>query len=134
MSAPRSKVSTVIETLAVSFGREANERLVDLIRKQRSRCLCSVTVIVPSNYVAVTLRRDLASGNYGATSWVGAGLVATDFVTSYRLAETLCGEYFLAQGQQPIRDVVIGTFVRQVLQTNLASSDQLVIMQILSEN
>ena len=29
VSAPRSKVSTVIETLAVSFGREANERLVD---------------------------------------------------------------------------------------------------------
>ena len=116
MSAPRSKVSSVIETLAVSFGREANERLVDLIREAKDQdVFAPVTVIVPSNYVAVTLRRDLASGNYGATSWVGAGLVATDFVTSYRLAETLCGEYFLAQGQQPIRDVVIGTFVRQVL-------------------
>ena len=90
MSAPRSKVSSVIETLAVSFGREANERLVDLIREAKDQdVFAPVTVIVPSNYVAVTLRRDLASGNSGATSWVGAGLVATAFVTSYPLAETL---------------------------------------------
>jgi len=113
---PRSKVSGVIEAVAVSFGRDANEKLVGLVREVKKRdVFAPVTVIVPSNYVAVTLRRDLASGDYGATSWVGAGLVATDFLTSYRLAETLSGEHFLAQGRRPIRDVVIGAVLRQVL-------------------
>ena len=113
---PRPKVSGVIEALAVSFGRDANEKLVDLVRGTKARdVFAPVTVIVPSNYVAVTLRRDLASGDYGTTSWVGTGLVATDFLTSYRLAETLSGEQFLAQGRRPIRDVVIGTVMRQVL-------------------
>ncbi len=58
MSAPRSKVSSVIETLAVSFGREANERLVDLIREAKDQdVFAPVTVIVPSNYVELVAKR-----------------------------------------------------------------------------
>ncbi|MDP7068023.1 MAG: PD-(D/E)XK nuclease family protein, partial [Acidimicrobiales bacterium] len=74
-----------------------------------------VTVIVPSNYVAVALRRELATGDYGPTSWVGTGLVGTQFLTSYRLAETVAGDNFLAQERQPVRGVVIGAAIRQVL-------------------
>ena len=106
----------MIDALAVSFGRDANEKLVGLVRAaKKNDVFAPVTVIVPSNYVAVTLRRDLASGDYGTTSPVGAGLVATDFITCYRLAETLSGEHFLTQGRRPIRDVVIGTVIRRVL-------------------
>ena len=62
----------MIDGREVGFGSEANEQLAGLLRDAKSQdVFAPVCVIVPSNYVAVTLRRELATGNYGATSWVG---------------------------------------------------------------
>ena len=109
-------VDAMIDAREVGFGREANERLARLLHDAKSQdVFASVCVIVPSNYVAVTLRRELATGDYGATSWVGTGLVGTDFLTSYRLAEAVAGHSFLAQGRQPVRGAVIGAAIRQIL-------------------
>lgn len=109
-------VGTVIDARAVTFGRDANEKLAQLLHDAKSQdVFAPVTVIVPSNYVAVALRRELATGDYGPTSWVGTGLVGTQFLTSHRLAETAAGDNFLAQGRQPVRGVVIGAAMRQVL-------------------
>lgn len=106
----------MIDACEVGFGREANEQLAQLLRDAKSEdVFASACVIVPSNYVAVTLRRELATGDFGATSWVGKGLVGTDFLTSYRLAEAVAGHSFLTQGRQPIRGVVIGAAIRQIL-------------------
>ncbi len=106
----------MIDAREVGFGRDANEQLAQLLHDAKLQdVFASVCVIVPSNYVAVTLRRELATGDYGATSWVGTGLVGTDFLTSYRLAEAVAGHSFLAQGRQPIRGVVIGAAIRQIL-------------------
>ena len=112
-------VGAMIDGREVGFGSEANEQLAGLLRDAKSQdVFAPVCVIVPSNYVAVTLRRELATGNYGATSWVGSGLVGTDFLTSYRLAEAVAGHTFLAQGRQPIRGVVICAAIRQILTDN----------------
>ena len=109
-------VGAMIDAREVGFGSEANEQLAGLLHDAKSQdVFAPVCVIVPSNYVAVTLRRELATGNYGATSWVGSGLVGTDFLTSYRLAEAVAGHTFLAQGRQPVRGVVIGAAIRQIL-------------------
>ena len=112
-------VHAMIDAREVGFGREANEQLARLLHDVKSQdVFAPVCVIVPSNYVAVTLRRELATGSYGPTSWVGSGLVGTDFLTSYRLAEAAAGHSFLAQERQPIRGVVIGAAIRQVLSDN----------------
>ena len=106
----------MIDAREVGFGREANEQLAQLLHDAKLQdVFASVCVIVPSNYVAVTLRRELATGDYGATSWVATGLVGTNFLTSYRLAEAVAAHSFLAQGRQPIRGVVIGAAIRQIL-------------------
>ena len=106
----------MIDTSAVGFGQAANQQLAALLRTAKSQdVFAPVCVIVPSNYVAVTLRRDLAKGDYGPTSAIGSGLVATNFLTSYRLAETIFGNSFLNQGKQPVRSVVISAAIRQAL-------------------
>ncbi len=88
MSSPAPIVKNMIDTSAVGFGHAANQQLAALLRTAKSQdVFAPVCVIVPSNYVAVTLRRDLAKGDYGPTSAIGSGLVATNFLTSYRLAE-----------------------------------------------
>ncbi len=116
MSDPSPRVDAVIDAHMVGFGQDANERLSQLLHDAKSDdVFAPVCVIVPSNYVAVTLRRELASGDYGPTSWVGVGLVGTDFLTSYRLAESVVAHSFLAQGRQPVRGVVIGAAIRQIL-------------------
>ena len=109
-------VVAVIDLEAVSFGRDATEKLSGLVRDSKTKDVFTpVTVIVPTNYAAVSLRRDLASGKYGPTSWVGTGLINTNFLTSYRLAESVTGDSFLAQGRQPVRSTVIGAALRQIL-------------------
>ena len=116
MSSPAPIVKNMIDTSAVGFGKAANRQLAALLRTAKSQdVFAPVSVIVPSNYVAVTLRRDLAKGDYGPTSAVGNGLVATNFLTSYRLAETIFGNSFLNQGKQPVRSVVISAAIRQAL-------------------
>ena len=116
MSSPAPIVKNMIDTSAVGFGQAANQQLAALLRTAKSQdVFAPVCVIVPSNYVAVTLRRDLAKGDYGPTSAIGSGLVATNFLTSYRLAETIFGNSFLNQGKQPVRSVVISAAIRQAL-------------------
>lgn len=109
-------VDTVIELEAVSFGRDATEKLSGLLRDSKAEDVFTpVSVIVPTNYAAVSLRRDLASGEYGPTSWVGTGLISTNFLTSYRLAEAITGDSFIIRGRRPLRNIVIGAAIRQVL-------------------
>ena len=82
-------VDTVIELEAVSFGRDATEKLSGLLRDSKAEDVFTpVSVIVPTNYAAVSLRRDLASGEYGPTSWVGTGLINTNFLTKYTRSKT----------------------------------------------
>ena len=70
----------MIDAREVGFGREANEQLARLLHDAKSQdVFASVCVIVPSNYVAVTLRRDLATATNGAPTWVATGMVAKHF-------------------------------------------------------
>ena len=106
----------MIDLRAVSFGRDATEKLAQLFRDSKGEdVFAPVSVIVPTNFAAVSLRRNLASGQYGPTSRVGTGLVGANFFTSYRFAEAVIGDNFITQGRRPVSNAVIGAAIRQVL-------------------
>jgi|TARA_B100000929_G_scaffold6056_2_gene5090 hypothetical protein len=106
----------VIDVRAVGFGRTAPEQLSRLIRESKQDdVFAPVSVIVPTNYAAVNLRRDLAGGEFGATSEVGRGLVGTSFFSFYRLAEALSADDFAIEGRRPLSTNVVEAAVRQVL-------------------
>ena len=68
--------------------------------------LAPVTVIVPGNYAAVALRRELARRG---------GVAGVDFLTLYRLAERLAGPALAAAGRRPVSAPVVLQAVRAVL-------------------
>ena len=91
-----------------AYGRPA----VDLLGRQvradkRGDPLAPVTVIVPSNYAAVSTRRALA-GRRG-------GLANVSFLTLHRLAERLGAASLAAAGRRPVSAPVLAQAVRRVL-------------------
>ncbi|MFT7649902.1 MAG: ATP-dependent helicase/nuclease subunit B [Candidatus Poriferisodalaceae bacterium] len=98
------------------FGRPAAERLRQLISDIKADDpLVPVTVLVPTNYVGVSIRRQLASGELGQVTSAGTGLVGIDLLTPYRMAE-LFGAPILAEvGRRPVSNPVVAAAVRGVL-------------------
>ncbi|CAN5362821.1 PD-(D/E)XK nuclease family protein [soil metagenome] len=89
-----------------------------------------VTVVVPTNYVGVSIRRLLAGGAPGGDGaggdgagrdWLGpvtargAGIAGLHLSTVYRLAELLGAPRLAAAGRRPVSTPVIAAAVRQVL-------------------
>ncbi len=68
--------------------------------------LRQVTVIVPSNSVGVAARRWLAANG---------GVIAVQFVTTYRLAELLGAPGLVAAGRRPVNTPVVDVAVRRAL-------------------
>jgi len=107
-----------VRVVATPCGRAAAEALrVEISRAKGSSPLAPVTVIVPGNSVGVAVRRLLASGELGAVSGAGAGLIGVNFLTSYRLAELLAAPRLAAAGRRPVSTPVVAAAVRQVLAT-----------------
>ena len=105
-----------MEVRATAFGREAAVALRDLLRAHKhDDPLARATVLVPTNYVGVSIRRRLASGDLGAITSVGRGLVGVDLLTPYRLAELLAAGELAAQGRRPVSTPVIAAAIRGVL-------------------
>jgi ATP-dependent helicase/nuclease subunit B len=91
-----------------AYGRAA----IDLLAKQVEAAkagerLAPVTVIVPSNYAAVSTRRALA-GRAG-------GVANASFLTLFRLAERLGAGSLAAAGRRPVSAPVLAQAVRAVL-------------------
>ena len=74
-----------------------------------------VTVLVPTNYVGVSTRRLLASGELGTVTARGRGIAGLTLLTVYRLAELLGAPALAAAGRRPISTPLLGAVVRQVL-------------------
>ena len=90
-------------------GRDATERLAELIAAaQRLDPFAPVTVVVPSNYAALSTRRVLASTAIGGRR---AGLTNITFVTAAQLAELVAGP----GREPPLTPVVLAAAVRAEL-------------------
>ena len=104
-----------IQVVGAAYGRPALGELHGLISElKRDDPLSPVSVLVPSNYVGVSTRRMLASGELGP---IGnrEGLAGIDLLTTYRLAELLGAPRLAATGRRPLSTPVIAAVVRKVL-------------------
>lgn len=77
--------------------------------------LAPVTVVVSSNQVGVSVRRQLASGTLGPVCGAGPGLIGVTFVTPYRLAELLGASRLAAEGRRPVSTPIVAAAVRRAL-------------------
>lgn len=99
-------------TQLVHYGREASETLVaDITAAQQYDPLAPVTVIVPSNFVGLSIRRLIGSD----TLRVGQrrGVANVSFVTPFQLAEHVAADLLL--DSRPITNPVLGAAVRRAL-------------------
>ncbi|MDP8970140.1 MAG: PD-(D/E)XK nuclease family protein, partial [Actinomycetota bacterium] len=100
----------------VAYGRPAAEALhAGVVAAKRDDPLRPVTIVVPTNYVGVSVRRLLASARLGPVSRAGAGLAGVTLLTVYRLAELLGAPRLSAAGRRPVSTPVIAAAVRQAL-------------------
>jgi ATP-dependent helicase/nuclease subunit B len=73
-----------------AHGRPAAEALRDRVAAAKADDpLAPVTVLVPTNYVGVSIRRLLATGALGPVTTRGVGIAGLSLLTVYRLAELL---------------------------------------------
>lgn len=100
------------------YGRPAVTRLRERLSAAKAHDpLHPVTVLVPTNYVGVSTRRLLASGESGAVTAHGPGIAGLTLLTVYRLAELLGSPGLAATGRRPVSTPLLGAVVRQVLRT-----------------
>lgn len=96
---------------ATAYGPPAVELLAgQVLTAKGADRLAPVTVIVPSNYAAVSTRRSLA-GRPG-------GVANVTFLTLFRLAERLGAASLAAAGRRPVSAPVLAQAVRSVLETD----------------
>ncbi|MBW3603727.1 MAG: PD-(D/E)XK nuclease family protein [Actinobacteria bacterium] len=98
------------------YGRPAAVLLRDRLAAAKAEDpLRPVGVLVPTNYVGVSTRRLLASGELGAVTARGTGIAGLTLLTVYRLAELLGAPTLAARGRRPISTPLLGATVRQAL-------------------
>ncbi|RMH81617.1 MAG: PD-(D/E)XK nuclease family protein, partial [Actinomyces sp.] len=98
-----------VQLEAVRPGPPALERLAELVdAAQSTDPLAPVTVVVPTNYAGLAVRRTLAAHRARA---------AVSFVTVNRLAEELAGPRLAEGGRRPVSTPLIAAAVRRVLDT-----------------
>jgi ATP-dependent helicase/nuclease subunit B len=101
---------------ATGYGRQAAEALhARITAAKRGDPLAPVTVVVPTNYVGVSVRRLLAGGALGPVADRGDGIAGLTLLTVYRLAELLGAPRLAAQGRRPVSTPILGAAVRAVL-------------------
>ncbi len=106
----------VIDVRATPFGRPAAALLRDVLREaKQGDPLAPVTVLVPTNYVGVSVRRKLADGRLGRITDAGVGVAGVDLLTVYRLAELLGASQLAAEGRRPVSNPVVAAAVRAAL-------------------
>jgi ATP-dependent helicase/nuclease subunit B len=105
-----------IECISAAYGPPAAHALRDAVaRAKGDDPLTPVTVIVPTNYVGVAVRRQLAGGSLGPVARRGNGIAAVTFLTLYRMAELLGAPRLAAAGRRPVSTPVLAAAVRGVL-------------------
>ena len=99
-------------TQFVPYGRPATEALVSAVADaQRDDPLAPVTVIVPSNFVGLSVRRLIGSDVLRVGERRGVANIS--FVTPFQLAEHVAADLLL--DSRPITNPVLGAAVRRAL-------------------
>ncbi|NND75631.1 MAG: hypothetical protein HKN44_11560 [Ilumatobacter sp.] len=100
-------------TSVVPYGRPATTALADIVADaQHDDPLAPVTVIVPSNFVGLSVRRLLADRGGGAPG-SRRGVANVSFVTPFQLVEALAAD--LLPHTRPLTNPVLGAAVRRTL-------------------
>lgn len=98
------------------YGRPATQLLRERISAAKADDpLRPVTVVVPTNYVGVSTRRLLASGELGPVTDHGAGVAGLTILTIYRLAELLGAPRLAATQRRPVSTPVVAAAIRRTL-------------------
>ncbi|MEE9414356.1 MAG: PD-(D/E)XK nuclease family protein [Acidimicrobiales bacterium] len=93
--------------IASQVGTPVTDALRDSLDTAKSGDpLRRVTVLVPTNYVGLSIRRSLARAG---------GVAGVDFLTPYRLAELLGAAGLAATGRRPVSTPVVAAAIRKVL-------------------
>ncbi len=96
-----------VRCIPAPAGPPALEALHQLIDDTKDGDLLRrLTVVVPTNYVGLSIRRAIARSR---------GLAGVTFLTPYRLAELLGAAQLAAQNKRPVSTPVVAAAVRQVL-------------------
>ena len=97
-----------LRPIPVGFGADARGALGDIVRRVKAEDpLAPVTVIVPSNYTGLSLRRAL-----GARS---GGIAVLEMLTMADLAERIGGPSLQREARRPASDMVVAAAVRIAL-------------------
>ena len=92
----------------VGFGAEAREALADfVIQAKTDDPLAAVTVVVPSNYTGLSLRRELGGR--------GGGIAVLETLTIAELADRLGGSSLQRGGRRPLSGMAVAAAVRIAL-------------------
>ncbi len=130
--APRSgsaSESEGVRVVPVAFGMPARQALAALAAEAKSGDpLRPVTVVVPSNYTGLALRRAFALGVTdegdeapdGTARAAGGGIAALDTLTFGALADRLAGPSLQAAGRRPHGAMVLTAAVREALRHDAA--------------
>lgn len=104
------------ELIVTKHGPPALRALRGVVTSAKAQdALAPVTVLVPNNFVGLSARRALGSGDFGPIVGNRPGMAAVGFSTIYRLAE-LAGAPRLANAERrPVSTPIVAAAVRQVL-------------------
>ena len=103
----------------VRFGDPARRALAEFVAAAKARdALAPVTVVVPSNYTGLALRRALAAGLHGGPGRAWTGLAALETITLDGLAERLAGASLQAAGMLPLSGLMTAAAIRSVLRNH----------------
>ncbi len=101
-------VASGFEVHTTRYGPAATDRLADeIVVLKGGDVLAPVTVVVPSNYAGISIRRALAQRP--------GGIAAVTFTTLARVAERMAGSVLAAAGRRPVSGPVLAGSVRKVL-------------------
>jgi RecB family exonuclease len=111
-----TELITPVTLVTTAFGAPATQALRDAVAAAKDDDpLAPVTVVVPTNYVGVAARRQLAAGLGGPVSTRGVGIAGVTFLTLYRMAELLGAPALAAAGRRPVSTPLLAAAVRAVL-------------------
>lgn len=99
----------------VAFGREATLGLAEAVAAaQRADPLAPVTVVTPSNFASLSVRRLLASTDHTMPG-TATGLVNVGFATLFQVAVQIGTAEVVRTGRRPLSSAVLGAAIRSVL-------------------
>ncbi len=105
-----------VRVVAVEFGAAARRAIADFVAGAKADDpLAPVTVIVPSNYTGLALRRAIGAGSLTGATRRSGGIAALETLTLAGLADRLAGTSLQAAGRRPLNVLMLTSAMRAAL-------------------